>query len=111
MKRRLLFFLAAISLACPGAALFSSGANAYWHKPKLHRYHKKPVVIPPLHHANPYRATGPSPWCKSHPKKCHPRKTQDPAVNSSREHCLDSKGNGDGYVSGWEMDKFGPMCP
>jgi len=78
--------------------------NAKAHK--YYKYHHKPPahawVVPP--------AAGKSTWCKKNPKKCYNRGKHDPKINTSWEHCVDKKANGDGYVSKWEIKQFGSTC-
>ncbi len=49
-------------------------------------------------------------WCVEHPDECRPRSPGDPRVNKPHEVCVDRWGNDDGYLSPWELNKFGQNC-
>lgn len=86
-------------------SLLLSATQARAYRPnKYYRYHHRAngwVTPPPK---------GASTWCKHHPHKCAARSNNDPKVNTRCEYCLDSNGNGDGYVSDWEMRTFRKEC-
>lgn len=71
----------------------------------------KPIPPPAIHTEVPIPS--PSEWCKNNPDKCIPRKPQDPLVNPNlaNERCMDNMGNGDGFISEWEVQTFGDTCP
>lgn len=49
-------------------------------------------------------------WCVDHPTECAPRSPNDQRARSKREVCVDRWGNDDGYISPWELNKFGQNC-
>lgn len=57
-----------------------------------------------------YETTGPSTYCLEHPSQCKDKHPEDRAVNAPYENCVDVYGNGDGFVSQWELNSFGPRC-
>jgi len=97
--------IAALVLFAASATLMWSGrAGAY----KPHRYHHG------YHHHGPAWVVPPPPgkstWCQRNPKKCYSKKNDDPKVDTRCEHCLDAMGNGDGYISSWEIRDFYKRC-
>lgn len=101
MKKTLSILASCAALAASIVLLGILDASAY--KP-YYRYRAKPPawVVPP--------PQGASAWCKKHPKKCSPRSAKDPAVNTPCEHCMDANGNGDNYLSEWEISTFRKEC-
>jgi hypothetical protein len=69
----------------------------------------QPAPVPPPH-AWQVPPPGPSPWCQRHPSRCHAHGADDAKVNNQREHCMDAKGNGDGFISPWEHQQFAKVC-
>jgi len=57
-----------------------------------------------------YEATGPSAYCLEHPSQCKEKHPEDRPVKLPHEHCIDVYGNGDGFVSEWEVNNFGMRC-
>ena len=90
--RRLAFLLVLVTFALANTAHARHGKYRYHHS-KHYKHH-----------------VGSSTWCQKHPSKCHKKKAGDPKVNTKKEHCMDLKGNYDGYVSGWEHHQFGSGC-
>ena len=74
------------------------------------RYYKHSAKRPPAVVVIPPPSAGPSDWCKKHPKKCVKAKATEPKITNMCEHCMDNKGNRDGFVSGWEHENFAPEC-
>jgi hypothetical protein len=102
MKRVVLGLVAIVFAASVILAFAVSNAKAY----PPNRYHHGPYY----HKWVPSPPPGKSVWCKNHPKKCYVRGTHDPKVNTKWEYCIDEKGNGDGYISPWEIKQFGKTC-
>jgi hypothetical protein len=89
------FFVASI------VVFFAAESSAYKPRRHHHRHHRSWKVPPP---------PGKSTWCQRNPKKCYSKKNSDPKVNTRCEACMDAKGNGDGYISSWEISKFYRYC-
>ena len=57
-----------------------------------------------------YVAPPTSTYCMEHPSQC---KAKDPDARPAMEpydNCVDVYGNGDGFVSEWEVNNFGERC-
>ena len=105
MKRLILSIAALVFVSSALLALVADDAGAHRHG-RHHGYHH-------YHHAGAWVVpppAGKSSWCRKNPNKCHGRSRGDPKVNTKYENCMDAKGNGDGYISGWERDWFGNVC-
>lgn len=102
--KRILASAALVFLVASIVILFAAESDAY----KPHRYHHR-------HHKH-YKAwkvpppPGKSTWCRRNSRKCYSKKASDPKVNTKCEACMDTKGNGDGYASSWEISRFYRYC-
>ncbi len=103
MKRILLGLVTVFFVTSTMLALTSSDSKAHR---RHHRYHHGPYY----HKWAPPPPPGKSPWCEKYPKKCHIHGKYDPKVNTPWEACIDKKANGDGYLSKWEIERFGKTC-
>ncbi|HPM41319.1 MAG TPA: hypothetical protein PLY45_02645 [bacterium] len=57
-----------------------------------------------------YEPTPPSVYCLEHPSQCAEKDPDARPASQPFEHCVDVYGNGDGFVSVWEMRTFGTRC-
>lgn len=48
-------------------------------------------------------------YCAQNPDDCK-RNVADPRARTRRANCIDGWGNDDGYVSNWEVDRYGRNC-
>jgi len=74
-----------------------------WKPNKYYKRTPNPSYIVPA-------PTGASLWCTRNPHLCYPRMETDPLVDNPCGHCMDSKGNGDGYLSYWELRRWRKRC-
>jgi hypothetical protein len=77
---------------------------------KSPRPSKKAAAAEPAPSEPVYEASAPSAYCLEHPSQCKQKNPRDRSAGSPYEHCVDVYGNGDGFVSEWEIGNFGARC-
>ena len=87
------------------AASTADGASAKSKKPP-----KKAAPAAEAAAEMTYAPTPPSVYCLEHPSQCAEKDPDARPASQPFEHCVDVYGNGDGFVSVWEMRTFGTRC-